>query len=134
MYRKSSDSEPFTAYTDADHGGDPDNGKSTGGYLITVAGGAVSWSSKLQSIVALSSTEAEYIAAVDAGKEILWMRNMLFTGNLAHLESTTTSPCRRTHGIVRTQVPIPIICFVFCYLVHMLTILLTVLFTWSCHA
>ena len=39
--------------------------------------GAVSWSSKLQSIVALSTTEAEYIAACEAGKEILWMRNML---------------------------------------------------------
>lgn len=44
---------------------------------MTVAGGAVCWSSKLQSIVALSSTEAEYIAAVEAGKEIMWMRNIL---------------------------------------------------------
>jgi len=37
----------------------------------------VSWSSKLQGIVALSSTEAEYSAAVEAGKEICWMRNLL---------------------------------------------------------
>ncbi|KAJ3495675.1 hypothetical protein NMY22_g19906 [Coprinellus aureogranulatus] len=42
-----------------------------------MAGGAISWSSKLQTIVCLSSTEAEYIAAVEAGKEILWMRNIL---------------------------------------------------------
>jgi hypothetical protein len=35
------------------------------------------WSSKLQPIVALSTTEAEYIAAVEAGKEIMWMRNIL---------------------------------------------------------
>ena len=40
--------------------------------------GAVSWMSKLQSMVALSTTEAEYIAAVSAGQEILWLRN-LFT-------------------------------------------------------
>jgi hypothetical protein len=39
--------------------------------------GAVSWSSKLQTVVALSTTEAEFIAAVDAGKEIVWMRAIL---------------------------------------------------------
>ena len=77
VYKAAEESEPFTTYSDADHGGDVDNGKSTGGYLVTVAGGAISWSSKLQSIVALSSTEAEYIAAVEAGKEILGMRNIL---------------------------------------------------------
>jgi len=39
--------------------------------------GAVSWSSKLQSIVALSTTEAEFVAAVEAGKEIVWMQHLL---------------------------------------------------------
>ena len=53
-------------------------GCSTGGYLIKIGTGAVSWSSKLQSIVALSTTEAEYITAISAGKEIRWMRNLLY--------------------------------------------------------
>src|SRR5271156_4833866 len=39
--------------------------------------GAISWSSKLQSIVALSTTEAEFAAATSAGQEILWLRNLL---------------------------------------------------------
>ena len=67
----------FTTYTDADHGGNPDNGRSTGGYAIVIGGGAVSWSSRLQSVVSLLTTEAEYIATVEAGKEIIWMRNLL---------------------------------------------------------
>jgi hypothetical protein len=70
-------SQLFTTYTDADHGGNPDNGRSTGGYAVIIGGGAVSWSSRLQSVVSLSTTEAEYIAAVEAGKEIIWMRNLL---------------------------------------------------------
>jgi hypothetical protein len=69
--------EIFSAYSDADHGGNPDNGRSTGGYLLKIGTGAVSWSSRLQSLVALSTTEAEYIAAVDAGKEVVWMRQFL---------------------------------------------------------
>ena len=44
---------------------------------MRVAGGAVSWSSRLQPMVTLSTTEAEYIAAVEAGKEILWTRSIL---------------------------------------------------------
>jgi len=64
-------------YTDADHGGEPDSGKSTGGLVVRMGGGVVSWRSKLQPIVTLSTTEAEYVAAVKAGKEIKWMRSIL---------------------------------------------------------
>ena len=39
--------------------------------------GAISWSSRLQSIIALSTTEAEYVSAVSAGQEIIWLRNLL---------------------------------------------------------
>jgi len=69
--------ELFSTFSDADHGGCKDTGRSTGGYLVKIGSDAVSWCSKLQSIVALSTTEAEYIAAVSAGKKIRWMRNLL---------------------------------------------------------
>jgi hypothetical protein len=50
---------------------DVDSGRSTSGYLLCIGTGAVSWSSKLQLIVALSTTEAEFVAAVEAGKEMV---------------------------------------------------------------
>jgi transposase InsO family protein len=70
-------SELFTTYTDAAHGDCIDSGRSTGGYVTMMAGGAIGWGSKLQSIVTLSTTEAEFVSAVEAGKEIAWMRNIL---------------------------------------------------------
>jgi len=69
--------ELFLTYSDASHGDCVDTGRSTAGYVTMIAGGAVGWYSKLQIIVALSTTEAEYMAAVEAGKEIAWMRNIL---------------------------------------------------------
>jgi hypothetical protein len=47
-YQPSDSPEPFITYSDADHAGNPDNGKSTGGYMVKIGSGAVSWSSKLQ--------------------------------------------------------------------------------------
>jgi transposase InsO family protein len=67
----------FLTFCDADHGGNKDNGKSTTGYMIKLGSGVVSWSSKLQPVVTLSTTEAEYVAGVAAGKEICWLQNLL---------------------------------------------------------
>jgi hypothetical protein len=72
-----SSSQLFTMYSDADHGGNPDNGRSTSAYVMKMGTGTVSWMSRLQSIVALSTTEAEFISAVSAGQEIVWMRSFL---------------------------------------------------------
>ena len=60
-----------------DMSGDVNSSRSTSGYVITYAGGAVSWQSRLQKAVALSTTEAEYVAAVEAEKELIWMKNVL---------------------------------------------------------
>ena len=61
-------------FTYADMAGDVETRKYTIGYLYTFAGAAVSWVSRLQKIVALSTTEAKYIAATEACKEMLWMQ------------------------------------------------------------
>ncbi|CAL1360545.1 unnamed protein product [Linum trigynum] len=72
------DGEPvLVGYTDADMAGDVDSRRSTSGYLITLSGGAISWQSRLQKCVALSTTEAEYIAVTEACKEMIWMKKFL---------------------------------------------------------
>ena len=68
----------FTTYSDADFAGNADNLRSTSGYVVKMGTGAVSWASRLQTINTLSTTEAEYVSAVSATQEILWLRN-LFT-------------------------------------------------------
>jgi len=70
-------SELFVGYSDADHGGDKDTGYSTGAYVVKMGTGSVSWRSKLQDVVTLSTTEAEYIAGVHAGQELVWLHNLL---------------------------------------------------------
>ena len=50
---------------------------SISGYVFIVDGGAVSWSSKKQSLVTLSTTEAKYISLMHAAKETLWIRAFL---------------------------------------------------------
>ena len=67
----------FTTFSDADHGGNLDNGRSTTGTLLMMAGGAVSWSSRIQTIVAQSTTEAEFVAGSESGRELCWLRNFL---------------------------------------------------------
>ena len=63
-------------YSDADWGGDLDDRKSTSGYVFLISGGAVSWRSKKQSCIALSTAEAEYVALSCAAQEAMWMRRM----------------------------------------------------------
>jgi len=64
-------------YVDSDYAGDFDKSKSTTGYVFTLASGAVSWVSKLQSVVATSTTEAEYVAATQASKEAVWLKMLM---------------------------------------------------------
>lgn len=68
----------FTTYSDADFGGCDDSKRSTSGFVVKMGTGAISWASRLQTIQTLSTTEAEYVAAVAAAQELLWLCN-LFT-------------------------------------------------------
>ena len=66
-----------TTFVDSDWGGDRHHRKSTTGYTILIAGGAVLYKTKFQSTIALSSTEAEFVSACDAGRCSLFIRSLL---------------------------------------------------------
>jgi hypothetical protein len=64
-------------YADADWAGNPDTRNSTTGYVFMLGNAPVTWSSKLQKTVALSSCEAEYMALSAATQECVWIRSLL---------------------------------------------------------
>lgn len=74
--------EQIVAYADADWGSDKIDRKSTTGTAIFYNGNLISWASKKQGVVAISTAESEYYAAATCGTEILFLRGLLedFTG------------------------------------------------------
>ena len=64
-------------YTDVDWANDHTNRWSISGYSFLYSGGMVSWMSRQQTTVVDSSTHAEYIAAAEASKELVWLRRLL---------------------------------------------------------
>uniref|UniRef100_A0AAV1VAR2 Reverse transcriptase Ty1/copia-type domain-containing protein n=1 Tax=Peronospora matthiolae TaxID=2874970 RepID=A0AAV1VAR2_9STRA len=72
-------------YTDADWAGDIESRRSTSGYVFMMSGGCISWKSQKQRTVALSSTEAEYMALSEATKEAVWLKVLL--GELGEMTS-----------------------------------------------
>jgi hypothetical protein len=64
-------------FVDSDFAGCEDSRKSTTGWVFTLAGGPISWSSQRQKTVATSTMDAEYVACAEAAKEAMWIRNFI---------------------------------------------------------
>ena len=79
----------LVGYSDADWAGDVDTRKSTSGYVFMLGQAVVAWASKKQSVVALSTTEAEYIALCSATQEAVWLRRLLEGLQEGQARSTT---------------------------------------------
>ncbi|KAJ9567714.1 hypothetical protein OSB04_003680 [Centaurea solstitialis] len=77
VFGGSEDEISVNGYSDASFQTDIDDFRSQLGYIFTLNGGAISWKSSKQDTIADSTTEAEYIAASDAAKEAVWLRNFL---------------------------------------------------------
>lgn len=77
-YTKDSENK-LTGYSDADWAGDLTDRHSTSGYVFEMGGAAISWRSKKQTCVALSTAEAEYVALAAATQEAVWLRQLTNT-------------------------------------------------------
>lgn len=69
-------SNVLQGYSDADHAGDEQTGRSTTGVACLYAGGIVSWFSQRQASVAISTTEAEIVAASEGARELVWLQRV----------------------------------------------------------
>jgi hypothetical protein len=86
--RGTKQAEILTGYSDADYAGDQDTRRSTSGFVFMLAGGPITWASKKQTSVALSTCEAEYMAMSKASTEAMWLRKLLHETDF----STPSSP------------------------------------------
>jgi hypothetical protein len=95
-----------TGYTDSDFQSDIESRKSTSGYVFTLGGGAISWRSVKQSSIADSTMEAEYIAASEAAKEAVWLRNFLLDlGVVPSAQSAITLYCDNSGAVANSKEP-----------------------------
>lgn len=81
-YETENEAETVEGYIDADYANDIDARRSISGYVVKVYGATVIWSSKKQQSVALSSTEAEYVALTQGIQDIIWLKGLLNDMNI----------------------------------------------------
>eukprot|EP00253_Pinus_taeda_P007274 PITA_07274 len=98
----SSESFMLTGYNDNDWARSVDDRKSTSGYVFHMGSGAISWASKKQPVVSLSTTEAEYVAATASNIQAVWLRRVL--RDLCHAqENGTTIYCDNSSAIALSK-------------------------------
>ena len=88
IYYKKGENAKIVAYYDSDFAGDIDDRRSTSRFVFLFGSGAVSWSSKKQPVVTLSTTEAEYIAAAYCACQCIWIQRVLEKLSLEEQKNT----------------------------------------------
>jgi hypothetical protein len=88
LWYTKSDSNQLFGYTDNDFPGSLDDSKSTSGHVFLLGMNLISWASKKQPIVSISSAEAEYVAATSTSCQAVWLRRIL--KDMSHTENDPT--------------------------------------------
>ncbi|GAU50271.1 hypothetical protein TSUD_131240 [Trifolium subterraneum] len=105
LYSKTNESLQLDGWSDSDYAGDLDDRKNTSGYVFMLGSGVISWSSKKQPIVTLSTTEAKFVAAASSACQSLWLRNVLEHLGLKQ-KGTTLIHCDNSSSINLSKNPI----------------------------
>ncbi|CAJ2649847.1 unnamed protein product [Trifolium pratense] len=105
LYKKTGMELQLNGWTYSDYAGDLDDRKSTSGYVFMLGNGAISWSSKKQPIVTLSTTEAEFIAAASCSCQCIWINNVLKHLKVKQNKSTVIH-CDNSSSIKLSKNPI----------------------------
>ncbi|KAK8950986.1 hypothetical protein KSP39_PZI004235 [Platanthera zijinensis] len=105
---KSHQSNILTGFTDSDWAGDNDERKSTRGFLFLIRTGPISWSSRKQRTVALSTTEAEYVALNNAVCEAIWLIRLKneVKGDRGGRKEIPTIHCDNSSAIALSKNPV----------------------------
>ncbi|GKV46281.1 hypothetical protein SLEP1_g53273 [Rubroshorea leprosula] len=105
LFYKKGDQTNLAGFTDNDYVGDLDDRKSTSGFVFMLGSGAISWSSKKQPIVTLSTTEAEYVVATSCACQAIWLRRIMEELELNQHEATSIY-CDNSSAIKLSRNPI----------------------------
>ncbi len=96
------DIDTLSAFSDADYDGDTDTRRSISGFVFMFNQGTITWSSRRQNFVALSTMESKYIAARDSSREAVWLRRLTATIGAVQ-QSPTNLYCDNKSAIVITH-------------------------------
>lgn len=105
LFYKKGEKMELVGFTDSDYAGDQDDRRSTSGFIFMFGTGAVSWSSKKQQIVTLSTTEAEFIAATACACQAIWIRRILEELQVQQIGATTVF-CDNNSAIKLSKNPV----------------------------
>jgi hypothetical protein len=102
LWYTQSDDNHLSGYTDSDFAGSLDDRKSTSGHVFHLGTNLISWASKKQPIVSISSAEAEYVVATSASCQAVWLRRIL--KDMSHTEKDPTPIfCDNTSAIALSK-------------------------------
>ncbi len=98
-------SKEVLGYCDVNWGGDLEDRRSTTGFVFMMGGGAISWSSKRQPTIALSTMEAEYMANTQATKETIWITKLMMDLGYMEEKKVMVIRCENQGAISLTENP-----------------------------